>query len=691
MTPRPSRAAVAIAVALVAWAAVHAEDPPVAPAPPEEGGSASTITETLQGQDGVRIQTMCTHCNSANIQVGGLAEDLVPVLRDGYPVLGGLATSVLLSVLPSDTIVDTQVAKGPGEPIAPAPAAGGVLRLTGAKALEMPRLDVGIDGGSYDLVGGHVRAAGSIGSKLQAALTVGTAEAEPVDDDGDGAIDVGAVEREYAEGVLRWDPSRSHALDLGVSWIDEVTAEARGAYDVLGTLFSTDPDAGPSWTREDTALDRLETRAGWTWDLGRGRSLEVRGLQADRDQNVRSQLTADPDGPLGPDAVELFDRFRIDERHRWAAVAYSHVIGFDWQLRFGIENHEHDVRAETLELFDLVGGGTSPDPEVGTDFIERRSAYAHADWTISPRWSLAAGVRWDDLEWGAKELSVTRDDDQVSPRASLRFAPAKGWSLRALVGRTFRGPKPILAEVCCGQAYQRSTTARAESGTTAGFEGVYQPGPELRVSLYAARTDFDDHLLRVVGWSQVYTQTYALANVPEARADTLEAAVRYRPSARWTLDASAGWLSLHNRGERDVPVLVTPPSRATPVVVLVPMDRIPYRPVRTGSVSAALQAGRGVSLTASGSYTGPMKIQQFDEDPTAAQNVLLPELRETEGFWLIGLSARLPLHHQLDLVAALDNVLDEIQTDLGDPTTDYNWGPLSGRAWRLSLRWHLDR
>ena len=34
--------------------------------------SESSVTGSLQGKEGVRIQTMCTHCNSANIQVGGL-------------------------------------------------------------------------------------------------------------------------------------------------------------------------------------------------------------------------------------------------------------------------------------------------------------------------------------------------------------------------------------------------------------------------------------------------------------------------------------------------------------------------------------------------------------------------------------------------------------------------------------------
>ena len=46
------------------------ETPAVAPA------AVQTVTDKLQGKEGVRIQTMCTHCNTANVQVGGLSGEL---------------------------------------------------------------------------------------------------------------------------------------------------------------------------------------------------------------------------------------------------------------------------------------------------------------------------------------------------------------------------------------------------------------------------------------------------------------------------------------------------------------------------------------------------------------------------------------------------------------------------------------
>ena len=66
-------------------------------------------------------------------------------------------------------------------------------------------------------------------------------------------------------------------------------------------------------------------------------------------------------------------------------------------------------------------------------------------------------------------------------------------------------------------------------------------------------------------------------------------------------------------------------------------------------------------------------------------------MRETPGFWLLKLSAEVPLTRRVTLKAAVDNLTDRIQNDLGDPTTDYNWGPLAGRSWRAGLRFHLDR
>lgn len=663
--------------------------PEVAPAPPpaEESvvieESRGTVTEALQGKEGVRIQTLCTHCNSANIQVGGLNQELVPITRDRFPLLGGLSTSLVFSMLPADTIADAQVRKGPGRGESPGSAAGGTISLTEARPRELPWLDLVGETGRNSYSSATIRAAGPVASWLALQGIYGKQSVNAFDDDEDGWNDVGDIDRQFGEGRIQITPGRRHTIDLAGSFVEDDTTDARGAFDVMvyiQSLFDPELEPAPAWTREDTLVDLEEYRAGWEWKLPGSAVLDLRGETSERKQSVISQFTADPESPFS----DFYERFRINDECRWGGLSFVQPLGLTWTLRAGIEDDRQEV---TARVIDELGA----ESQTATDFVETASGYLDLGWNPSPAWNLELGVRYADFEWGAEDLSITEGDSDYLPRLTLRYAPAGGWSLKLIAGKTGRAPRPIFAEVCCGQRYQRSYLAELETGTTLGFEGIYQPSPELRLSLYAARTDFDDHILRLVGWSQFWIQTYALANVPEARAETLEFAGRWSPLDWLSMDGSIGWLSFHNKGEEVVQIPVTPPSFVTPVIVDVPMDRIPYRPVRTGSLAFSFSLPRRTTLGLQGSYTGRMLIQQYNEDPFAAQNVLLEEMRETSSFWLVNVSAQVPVVRRLDLILAVDNALDEIQTDMGDPTTDYNWGPLVGRTWRAGVRVYLDR
>jgi outer membrane receptor protein involved in Fe transport len=224
----------------------------------------------------------------------------------------------------------------------------------------------------------------------------------------------------------------------------------------------------------------------------------------------------------------------------------------------------------------------------------------------------------------------------------------------------------------------------AETGQTLGFEGAFQPSPDLRASVYVARSDFDQHILRLVGWSQFYIQTYALANVPEARADTAEVVLRWSPHRIVTLDASYSWVSFENTGDEIVTVLVTPPSFTEPQEVPIPITRIPYVADRSGSLAATFDLPRRATVGLQAGYTGEMLIQQYDK-----LLGLLDEMRRTPSFWVVNIRFTVPLARRFDLFGAVNNLNDYVQDDLGDPSTDFNWGPLAGRAWLLGVRFHL--
>jgi outer membrane receptor protein involved in Fe transport len=654
----------------------------------QDGVSPTVVSDVLQGKDGVRIQTLCTHCNSANIQLGGLSRELVPLWRDGFPIVGGLQTSLVLSMLPADSIAMAEVARGPGDASQSNAAAGGEIDLTSSSPAELPLFDVFAETGSYSLKSATTRLSGALSSSASGAIVLGATEADPIDDDNDGWTDVPAVDRRFAEAELELTPGDDHEIRLGGSFIHEDNPLGRGAFDAV--RYVTGGEDG--WTREDMGFQRREMRAGWAWRTPHGGTLRLSALAADREQNVRSQLTAVSSGFIeGSD--RLIDRFEIDERDMWSSLSYSHPVDLRWRIEGGIEISRQDVDAVSREPLTIIGGG-DPVAQRARESVELASAYLTVGLNPGQAWDVEFGLRRDSAnlrtELSTDLTSSQRTDSETSPRIRVRYSPARTVTLRLLAGATFRPPRPILAEVCCGQRYQTNENEVPERGRTVAFEFEFAPTPKLRVGAYIARTDFEEHVLRVVGFSQVFIQTYALANIPRSTADRAELTLRWSPSRVVTVDGSVGWLSFENTGQEYVDVHVAPPSFGGTIVVPIRIDRVPYLPVRSGAVAANWTLPKRTTLSVQAGYTGAMSIQQFTRLPSNSE-LNTEEMRQTPPFWLIHLSAGVPLNRHVSLIGTINNVGNRIQDDLGDPTTDYNWGPLAGRSWRAAVRVRLDR
>jgi outer membrane receptor protein involved in Fe transport len=198
-----------------------------------------------------------------------------------------------------------------------------------------------------------------------------------------------------------------------------------------------------------------------------------------------------------------------------------------------------------------------------------------------------------------------------------------------------------------------------------------------------------------VAYSQVYTQIYANANVPSARSQVAELVARWTPIPALTIDASYGILSFHNTGDENVTLRYSPFSGGDELESRqIPIDQIPYRPENTGSFGVNWTIAPQLSVLLQATYTGPQLIQQFEylEPPRfTVRDLLLPEMREVPSFWLLNFSLAAPLSPGFEVVAGIDNVTDYVQEDLGDPTRDYNWGPLTGTSYWFGVRIALNR
>ena len=62
----------------------------------------------------------------------------------------------------------------------------------------------------------------------------------------------------------------------------------------------------------------------------------------------------------------------------------------------------------------------------------------------------------------------------------------------------------------------------------------------------------------------------------------------------------------------------------------------------------------------------------------------------TEDFWITGMTVQKSFKYGISLFAGVDNISDYVEETLGDPSFDYNWGPLRGRYYYGGLSYTLD-
>jgi outer membrane receptor protein involved in Fe transport len=225
-------------------------------------------------------------------------------------------------------------------------------------------------------------------------------------------------------------------------------------------------------------------------------------------------------------------------------------------------------------------------------------------------------------------------------------------------------------------------------------EVLFQPGADLRIGATASMSDFEGFVQKYATLTYGFRPTYQNVNVPRARLSSVGLEGRWSPVERVQLKGALTFLEADNRTADDaVPAILDFFNTPTPYTYTV--DRLPYLADRNASLAAQVRAGAGFTVGLTAQYTGSMWIQGFDDDPSTPGilgSETLEEFFETDAFWAFGARIDKQLPKGLSAYLGVDNLTDELQSDLGDPRRDYDWGLLRGRYWYAGLGWrHGDR
>lgn len=219
--------------------------------------AATSLTQQIQGDSGISIQTLCTNCNNADLSLGGLGNEHVDVVCDGLPVAQGLGQIYLLSIMPSTMIDKVAVRKGAGEVQLDGGAVGGGIEIERREPRPGVQLNVSGDAGSYGWMGSKLDLSGRRG-RFGGAFIGSLAQSDRIDANGDGNPDLGSIDRHTLEGAAEVELPREQRLRLGLASYIESQKDGPGG---------ADPQQG-NYDLENVELDRSQYDLGFETLLG---------------------------------------------------------------------------------------------------------------------------------------------------------------------------------------------------------------------------------------------------------------------------------------------------------------------------------------------------------------------------------------------------------------------------------------
>ncbi len=645
--------------------------------PPEQ-----SLGDVLSGAEGVRVATMCTNCNVANVTMCGQTGDKVQVWQDGLPVVGGLGAIYVLSVIPTEAIANTDVVRGAGTVLSGPEAGVGALLLRTKAPKKAPLLFASADVGSYNWKGQKLVASqrwGWFGGGLVATHNTN----DGIDADGDGVFDLPNDKRTTVGGTATFNLTDRSVLRLDGASYSEDQRDSKGGYrgGLLPVEFST-------FYHENIDIRRQEYAAAWDHDFRDASRLSVRGRYTHRDQD-----TSDDSVPIGESAPRMHQYMTVDEDVYGAEARYSRTLWGRHSLTAGVSYTDLEVDGTSNKISFFF-----PEGQKIRDEIQQRDAFVELGLALPANADVSLGLRYDDLTLsGARWVPALGElqsgiqpyenkESKLLPRLRAAWRASERLSLSLSAGDAFAPPRPSFERVCCGAVVLGNADVKPEKSRNYLLEADISPAAWLKIRPSVFRNETTNYIQKLV-WALFpnYVFSYTQVNYPEATIQGGELSAEMRFWDRLSISLDGSYLSAEAE-----PIGVSFSFYGQPLALfdLPNGGEIPMLPKAQGSGRVQWDDPKtGLKLSAEAQYTGSMFIQHGTFGVGIGSAAL--EFVETPSYWVYNARAEKRVWKGLAVFAGVDNISGEVQLYLNDPRYEYNWGPLRGRYYYGGLSFAL--
>lgn len=355
--------------------------------------TADSVEDLLRREAGVQVSRTGGPGKTASVFIRGMSGNGTVVLVDGVRIGSATLGLTAFEALQLADIDHIEVLRGPGSSLYGADAVGGVVQIFTRKGSGAPRFNAHVAAGEYGAAQASVGVSGSSGAFDYAASLSherddGVSTLRPNDQFGYYNPDRDGHRRTSAQLKLGFTPAEGHRLGFSV-------LDTR-----LNSRFDTGEAVPPTYNDATSdPRDRIDTRVV---------ALDYRGRIA-RDWTLSALVSHDNDDSRSGDLLVYHYRTRRDQ----ATVQAAWTPSADTQLVIAAERLEEKADTDAY------------------DDSRRNSALVLGYTGRFGANTLQADVRYDDNSaYGS----------HTTGRLGWSFALTPAWSVRALVGTTFRAP-----------------------------------------------------------------------------------------------------------------------------------------------------------------------------------------------------------------------------------------------------------
>lgn len=626
----------------------------------------ASITEILEGSSGVRVQTMCTNCNIANVTMCGQTGDRVQIWQNGLPVVGGLGAIYSLSVMPSEAIANTEIIRGAGTVLSGSEAGTGAIFINTRVPEKRPYLLVSLDTGSFNWFGQKLMTYGQLG-RFGGEIIFTHSQSDginPNEPDGlnleegdDFTNDLAAFHRTTYEAAVTYKIFDRSSLRLSALRYREDQEDGKGA---VRAFF---PGFPAIFYNEDVDIRKDEYALSWDLEFKDRSKITLRCLSSYREQDTSDDRTPPEEGPY------MF----VDETARNAEARYEKALFGKHVLTTGLTYRNFVVHGTTTEATGVFREGQDI-----YDRIRQDGAYAQIEFSLPKQINLTTGLRYDDFRLHSEERAQLLDGSRIPPRVDdveeflprirLDWKPSKSLHFSLSAGQSFIAPRPFFERVCCGMTITLNPYIKPQESRDILFDYTYIPRPWMKFRTSFFYSDIENYIQKLPRSAIDYIPNSTQVNYAQVDLKGAELSAEFRFFDR----LSTGFEFSSVEAESDDPTIYI---GDTPLFDL-PPGQIPYFPEDQGSAFIRWDdQKRGFQASAQAQYTDSMYIQMIEEAIPSTVDAFVV----TRDYWVFNLKVQARFYENFSVFAGMDNITDEYQDWLGDPRYEYNWGPLRGR------------